>query len=406
MGGNSSKPKPGAANSQAKGSQEAVTHSPKSAESFKLVRPSMSVQQVPLSKIVAKPEENSYRGREDDPYTETKLKGLMESIKMQGGINTPLLLQARPDGTYEVGDGHRRYFTLLLLVAAGVVGFTADMLVPAYILAADTDELTFVTACVSSNMERDPLPAEGQMDAAMRLHKAGMPRQTIADLLHISKSTVDRHITMMGDGEMMRHVRELHTLTMSNASQLLATCNKANRRDEFMAFLTEWGQHAQAAINAEVAARASRDEPALAEAQRYPRSRMTTAMVQHWRQALEKNLPLTMPGFKFMALVNKDKVEINAVSKPVADLSAADVAKIVRRCLDLAHELEPVLASKAAEENDAAEADAAGVAASPGLQRLRELGFDQFAGEMDDDQSEDDDSDEDPDSEPETAIQS
>ena len=66
---------------------------------------------------------------------------------------------------------------------------------------------------------------------------------------------------------MMRHVRELRTITMSNASQLLATANKAKRRDEFMAFLNEWGRQAQAEINAEVAARASRDEPPLAEAQ-------------------------------------------------------------------------------------------------------------------------------------------
>ena len=38
----------------------------------------------------------------------------------------------------------------------------------------------------------------------------------------------------------------LRTITMSNASQLLATADKAKRRDEFMAFLTEWGQQAQA----------------------------------------------------------------------------------------------------------------------------------------------------------------
>ena len=110
-----------------------------------------------------------------------------------------------------------------------------------------------------------------------------------------------------------------------------------------------------------------------------------------------------MPGFKFMASLSKEnglpRVEINAVSKPVADLSAADVAKIVRRCLDLAHELEPVLAAKAAEENDASEADAAGEVTSPGLERLRALGFGQFAGEAEDDDqpeetSDDDDSDE------------
>ena len=165
---------------------------------------------------------------------------------------------------YEVGDGHRRFFSLQQLVADGVAGFSADMLVPANVLGVDTDELTFVTASVSANIEREPLPAEGRMDATMRLHKAGMPRQTIADLLHVSKSTVDRDITLTGDAEMMRHVRELRTITMSNASQLLATANKAKRRDEFMAFLTEWGRQAQAEINAEVAARASRDEPPLA----------------------------------------------------------------------------------------------------------------------------------------------
>jgi ParB-like chromosome segregation protein Spo0J len=358
----------------------------------------MSVQQVPLSKIFAKPEENSYRGREDDPYTEVKLKGLVESIKLQHGINTPLLLQARADGTYEVGDGHRRFFSLRLLVAGGVVGFTADMPVPAYILADDTDELTFVTACVSANVEREPLPAEGRMDATLRLHKAGMPRQTIADLLHVSKSTVDRDITLMGDTEMMGHVREFRSITLSNASQLLATANKAKRRDEFMAFLEEWRRQAQAEINAEVAARASRDEPPLAESQRYPRSRMTAEMVKHWRQALEKKLPLTTPGFKFMASLNKDglpRVEINAVSKPIADLRAADVAKIVRRCLDLAHELEPVLAAKAAEENDESGTEAACVASSPGLERLRVLGFSQFAGELEA-TSDDDDADEEP----------
>ena len=200
MGGNSSKPKPGSANSQAKGSQEAAAESPKAAgqksgETFKLDRPNMSVQHVPLSKLFAKPEENSYRGREDDPYSKDALKGLMESIKMQGGINTPLLLQARPGGHLR----SRRWPSSLLqppaAVADGVAGFSADMLVPANVLGLDTDELTFVTASVSGNVEREPLPAEGRMDATLRLHKAGMPRQSIADLLHVSKSSVDRDIT-------------------------------------------------------------------------------------------------------------------------------------------------------------------------------------------------------------------
>ena len=422
MGGNSPIPKPESVNPQAKGASQAAAQPPQAAEQqkqsgegFKLPRSETSVQQIVFSKIFAKPEENAYRGREGDPFSAEALKGLMEQITMQHGLSVPLLLQARPGDTYEVGDGHRRFYSLQRLIADGVAGFSNDMMVPALILGVDTDVLTFVTASVSANIEREPLPAEGRMDAAMRLHRAGMPTQTIADLLHVSKSTVDRDLTLGKDVEAMRHVRELRTITMSNASQLLATANKAKRHDEFMAFLAEWGQQAQAEINAEVAARASRDEPPLAEAQRLPRSRMTAEMVKHWRQALEKKLPLTMPGFKFMASLSKEnglpRVEINAVSKPVADLSAADVAKIVRRCLDLAHELEPVLAAKATEENEASEADAAGEVTSPGLERLRALGFSQFAGETeDDDQPEEtddaDDSDEESGSEPEAESQS
>jgi ParB-like chromosome segregation protein Spo0J len=406
MGANALKPMPGSANAQAKGTPQAAPRQPQatgpqkpSGEGFKLERPSMSVQQVVFSKIFAKPEDNSYRGREDDPYAEAALKGLMESIKMQGGINTPLLLQARPGDIYEVGDGHRRFYSLQRLIADGVAGFSAEMMVPANVLGVDTDVLAFVTASVSANIEREALPAEGRMDATLRLHKAGMPRQSIADLLHVSKSSVDRDITLGGDPEMMAHVRELRTISMSNASLLLATAEKAKRREEFKAFLTEWGKQAQAAIDVEVAARASRDEPPLAEAQRYPRSRMTGEMVRHWREAMEKKLPLTMPGFKFMASLSKEsgppRVEINVVSKPVADLTAADVAKIVRRCLDLAHELEPVLADKVAEENTEATEEAPGEKTSPGLARLRELGFGQFTDAAEDDYSPEETSDDD-----------
>lgn len=419
MANNPNKPKPGAANSPAKASQEAASQSSKSNEPFKLERPTMSVQQVVYSKIFAKPEDNSYRGREDDPYSKDALKGLMDSIAMQGGIHTPLLLQAQPDDRYELGDGHRRFFSLKWLIADGVAGFTPDMLVPANILAVDTDLLAFVTASVSANVEREPLPFEGRMDATMRLHKVGMPRQAIADLLHISKSTVDRDITLMGDVAMMRHVRELRTLTLSNASKLLATANKGKRRDEFMAYLTEWGRQTQAAIDAEVADRASRDKPALPAAQTYPKSRMDGALVHHWRQALEKKLPLSVPeGLKFMAELNTEngvaRLEIDPVSKLVADLSAHDLAKVVRRCLDLAAELEPVVAAKAEEENNASDADAASEVASPGLERLRALGLIHLAGEVEDDgqpeeTSDDGDSDEelsDSDSEPEAAAQS
>ena len=118
MGANAPQPKPGSANAQAKGSPQAAAQPPQAAgqqkqsgEAFKLERPSMSVQQVVLCRR-SSPSPRTIRtaGVKRTRYSKDALKGLMDSIKMQGGINTPLLLQARPDGTYEVGDGHRRFY--------------------------------------------------------------------------------------------------------------------------------------------------------------------------------------------------------------------------------------------------------------------------------------------------------
>ena len=174
---------------------------------------------------------------------------------------------------------------------------------------------------------------------------------------------------------------------MSNAALLLATAEKAKRRDEFKAFLTDWGQQAQADINAEVAARASRDEPPLAEAQTHPRSRMTAEMVQPLAAGPGEEAPPDRAGLQasWQSLSRKaacPALRSTRCPSRSPTCSAADVAKIVRRCLDLAHELEPVLAAKAAEENDASDGGGCRMReTSPGLERLRELGFSQLAGE-------------------------
>ena len=85
MADNPKKPKGATGSPQAAAKPQPAGEQKQSGEPFKLERPSMSVQQVMLSKIFAKPEDNSYRGREDDPYSKDALKGFMESIKMQGG---------------------------------------------------------------------------------------------------------------------------------------------------------------------------------------------------------------------------------------------------------------------------------------------------------------------------------
>lgn len=116
-------------------------------------------------------------------------------------------------------------------------------------------------------------------------------------------------------------------------------------------------------------------------------------MVAGWKHALEngKSLKLSEPGLRFPAFVQGRgegaRIEIGSVSKSVDELSASDVAKIVKNCINLAAELEPVLLGKTAAEKQATP-DAEGKRVSPGDRRLIELGV---AGE----DADADDSDED-----------
>ena len=362
------------------------------AEAFVLDKPDMKIRQVKFRDIIARPREFAFRHEGDnDPFSPSSLGPLKESIKGQGGIHTPVLLKAYPDGSYVVTDGHRRYFALKQLIDEGVEGFTPDMLVPANVLAPTTSELVMIASALSANIEREPLGFEGRLDATRKLHQLGMPKKAIAQLLHVSDSTVERDLLLANDDEMKQFIRE-HKISATNAANLLAEAERNNRVKGFKKHLRAWLEAAKAELKAENEARAERDEPALSGAKAWLQNRMTPELVRAWREALEKGLPFSEPEFRFKALVHRKggapRIEIDSLRKDVNELAAADVAKVVQRCLDLAGELEPILLAKAAEEQQPTDSVVAGRKASLGLQRLRELGLAQLVGDQDESEEE------------------
>lgn len=392
----------GATGSPQAGKPAKPTASDTSVQAFVLEGSTKTLRQVPFNKIVVRAEDYAFRdGSGPNPFSKKALQALMESIMQHKGIHVPLLLRDLGNGTFLLVDGHRRYFTLKLLIEAKVLGFTVDMLLPANVLAAGTSELVMVATGLSANLERQPLAYEGRLKATKKLYELGMPRKAIAQLLNVGESTVDRDLALASDAEMMDLVRE-HCIQATNASSLLAAAGKHNRRDALMSHYKQWLEETKAQIAADVAALKAQDADLnVPVSKTWPQSRLTPQLVRHWRVALEKNQDLVDPGFRFKALVRKDggvqRIEVDSLNQAIDDMSAEDVAKVLQRCVDLAADLEPVLTSKMAEEQDEEAEEVAKV--SPGQQRLQQLGWSQFASESDVD--DDYDPDVEPDHDPE-----
>ena len=274
---------------------------------FVLEHTKKSLKQVPFSKIVVREADYSFReGSGTKPFSAKSLQPLKEKIKGHGGIHTPIMLRDLGNGTYLLVDGHRRYFSIKQLIEDGVAGFTPDMLLPANVLAAETSELQMIAAGLSANIDRQALAFEGRLKATRKLHELGMPIKSIAQLLGISDSTVERDLRLAGDEEMMQYVRT-NCIQATAAAALLASAAKHDRRDDLMAHYKVWLEATKAQISADIAALKSQDADLTVPARKtWPQSYLTPQIVKHWQVDLEKNQPLVDPGFRFKAMVRTD----------------------------------------------------------------------------------------------------
>lgn len=386
------------------------------ADVFKLEHPELTIQMVKFSDIIVQPQDYAFRGRSlNKSFSKAALHSLKERIKDVGTITDPLLVKDYAGGKKLMADGHRRYYSLKQLIEEGVEGFTADMLVPAHVLDAKTSKLVMIATALASNIERETLPYEGRLDATLSLHQLGMPIRAIADLLHVGETTVSRDL-LLAKNDRMRTLVQQHVITASNAVTLLAVAERAGKQNLLADILRDWQVKTFDQLVAENKARIERDEKPLKGTKTWLQNRMTRELIDGWIQALESGTSSAIPTFRFRATVSKDagpaRIEIDGLSKSVADLAAADVAKVLRRCIDLAGELEPILLAKVAAEKQTATTKEEG-GLTPGLKRLKELGFSELVGgaeEPDNEGVDDDDSgdgdDDDGDSDDEIDAQS
>jgi hypothetical protein len=129
---------------------------------------------------------------------------------------------------------------------------------------------------------------------------------------------------------------------------------------------------------AEEKARLARDEESLNPVDSQAKKHLSRAQVNAWREALEKGEPFGKPTFKFRALLDDGMLKLDGLSKRVAEMPTEDLIKVLVRLTDLADELGPVIKAKVESERQQP-AEATEQRASPGLQRLKDLGLEKYA---------------------------
>ncbi len=311
-------------------------------------------------------------------HGDTPLHDLVESIKPRGNIHTPMLVKPHGDGKYLVLDGHRRYFALGILIDEGIEGFHAEMLIPTNVVVSDNSEGDLVLLTIEGNVKRNAPTAEGRMRGVRRAHQTGVPLKDIADVYGIGVSTVQRDLAVSSDEEVMKQVRENH-ISYTDAAALIKLALDKNRLPEFKQAFQSWLDEVLEQLWVEERKRLARDQESLNPVDFQAKKHLSRAQVAAWREALEKGEPFGKPTFKFRALLDDGVIKLDGLSKPVDDMTAEDLVKVLVRLTDLADEIEPILKQKVEREQQTVQAEAAAERPSAGLERLKALGLERFA---------------------------
>ena len=341
-------------------------------------------QKIQLSEVFVQPEDYDIRAVHESDMED--LKPLAEDIAVNGLI-TSLLVQDCGKQGYRLLDGHRRYFALKSLVENGVEGFEAAMLVPANVVSSAASQLDTTARAIAANVQRQSLSAEDRMRAAASLAKLGMPQAEIARCMAVSEATVARDLAVAGNDRLMEHIRR-HHISATTAATLLKAAMDADRVDDFLEAFEDWLAETQATIEAEVDRRAANDEEPLSEAQRWPQRYSTADLARCWRSALQSGDELGSPTFRFKALVREDRgrtlLEIDPLRRDVAEMSAAELAKVFQRTVDLADALQPLVVDKAKIESAGSDPSAVATV-SKGEDLLSSLGLGHLLDREEDD---------------------
>jgi ParB-like chromosome segregation protein Spo0J len=324
----------------------------------------------------------TYSFRDAAKLTDAAIKSLADSIREAGVLLVPPLVK-RIDAGFLVIDGHRRKLALELLAKdPACADWTGDSLIPANVIVNEVSELELKLAGASANLDREELSQTERSRCAVSLRNSGAPKSEIMRRLNIKESQLERDL-LVGNTLWVLKAIEEHCITHTIASRLLAVAEKYKRMDEFRDEFTRWKKEIRKALRKKNEERRSNDQDELTGEKLWPQRYLKGAQVEAWADALKTGRPFVPPSFKFKALIAKteggiEKVQIDSLNVPVAELSVGDAAKVYQRLVDLSEQLEPILLAKKQEQRKSGGAESK---PSKGAERLAALGLEAFAGD-------------------------
>ena len=173
-------------------------------------------------------------------------------------------------------------------------------------IVSDVSELGMVVRSISANVQRQGPSSLGRVRGVVRLKQLGMPEADIARLYNVGLTTIGRDLAVGTDAVMIDHIRNRH-ITATHGATLMKAAIEADREVDFKDAFHTWLNEMKVEITKEEKRRRDNDEDPLSDSQTWPQKYLSGEQVKTWRIALEKNLPLTEAGFRFKAMVRREK---------------------------------------------------------------------------------------------------
>jgi hypothetical protein len=326
-----------------------------------------------LGDILLRPEEFCHRLKEE--LADDRVAGLMESVRIEKGIQVPVEVYYNADGQPVLVKGYRRVTSARNLAEQNVAGFSMDMPVPAVVVSGLSAQELLVRSVLDNENRKSLGPVE-RLLVAKRFYDAGVPAARAASALGVAEKTYQRDLRVAKRPWLVDLVRA-DKVAPSTAATLMEVVEKEGREAEFQEDLLQWVGRTEQRIHERERQRKA-DGKELTAAERLVETYLTRELVGRWLSDLrqgrrfeekaEWSLPVSLEPKKGVLQIERTRIDLNGAD--VKDLARA-AAKLSR----VAKDMVKIIEVRSLLEESAGTAERAGDQTGLDLDFLRQSGL-------------------------------
>ena len=286
--------------------------------------------------------EDEFGNRSREKYQAANLEDLLESYKVRGMLDPPVVTRGKDD-KWEIVAGHRRTAAQHLGVARNLPGYSLDMPVRCLeVLNATNLELLFHS--IVSNELGQKLDVKERLVAAKKLHDAGATKKEIAAALGVNEKSIGRDLKIVTNERVLKHVMA-DNLPPTTAAALVEAAEKSKRLEEFLSYFDTWTQQMKEKLEHEDHRAKLETGKGLKPNQLLVMSKLEPHIVRGWIDALIKGKALTEESdlgfeasFDRKTAVASIKLRVDGLKDPVEHLArvASQVSLVAKHIAAIA----------------------------------------------------------------------